>query len=190
MDSSTKYEAVKIGNPTLTPTAVKIDGKANSININKNPMTELGYDNFTIYFDFTMVAFKNPSVVGNKYLCCSNGSTNDPYQMHILLTNNKYIKIGIRNDSNNAWVGTDNTTVNAEVNVGNRYMFKIVNENGNVTTFLNNKLIRTEIFSNCRFDIGANGFLMFGSNGYDTNADRETQIDVHEFTIIKGYAQY
>lgn len=190
MDSSTKYEAVKVGNPTLTPTAVKIDGKANSININKNPMTELGYDNFTIYFDFTMVAFKNPSVVGNKYLCCSNGSTNDPYQMHILLTNNKYIKIANRNEGNSTWVGADYTTVDAEVNVGNRYMFKIVQENRQVRLYLNNKLLGVQDATDRKFDIGANGFLMFGSNGYDANADRETQIDVHEFTIIKGYAQY
>ena len=55
---------------------------------------------------------------------------------------------------------------------------------------MNNKLLGVQDATDRKFDIGANGFLMFGSNGYDTNADRETQIDVHEFTIIKGYAQY
>ena len=190
LDSSTKYEALKVGNPVLTPTSIKVDGKTNSININKNNITELGYENFTIYFDFTLVAFKNPSVVGNKYLCCSYGGTNDPYQTHILLVNNKYIQVGSRNETNNGWVDLANSTAKAEVNVGNRYMLKVVQENRQVSMYLNDNFLTKIDASNVKYDLAANGYIMFGANGYDANSDRETQIDVHEFTIIKGYAQY
>lgn len=187
-DTSGRITSEKVGNPVLSSNNISIDTRANSIKINSDPIFIVEPPNFfSIYIDMDIKAFKNPTVVGNKYFISTSGDINSntrPFQL--LVEDNKYLKINIKNRSG-AWINVVNKVPIGEIKMGQRNKIFIEYKYSILNTYLNGVLISSWWGQEAVIGMTDSGPLIFGGYGIDTNNDRDTIFDLYEFRFTNGY---
>lgn len=189
-DTSGKITAEKVGNPVISTNHISVDTRANSIKLNNDPIFMVDAPRyFSLFIDIDIKAFKNPTVVGNKYFISSTGDINSfPRPFQILVEDNKYLKINIKNRAGQ-WINVVNKIPAGEIKMGQRNKIFIEYKDAVLNTYLNDVLISSWWGQEAVIGLTDSGPLIFGGYGIDTNNDRDTIFDLYEFRFTNGYIQ-
>lgn len=189
-DTSGKITAEKVGNPVLSSNHISVDTRANSIKLNSDPIFVVDAPRyFSLFIDIDIKAFKNPTVVGNKYFISTNGDINSfPRPFQILVEDNKYLKINIKNRAGQ-WINVVNKIPAGEIKMGQRNKIFIEYKDAVLNTYLNDVLISSWWGQEAVIGLTESGPLIFGGYGIDANNDRDTIFDLYEFRFTNGYIQ-
>lgn len=189
-DTSGKITAEKVGNPVISTNHISVDTRANSIKLNNDPIFMVDAPRyFSLFIDIDIKAFKNPTVVGNKYFISSTGDINSfPRPFQILVEDNKYLKINIKNRAGQ-WINVVNKIPAGEIKMGQRNKIFIEYKDAVLNTYLNDVLISSWWAQEAVIGLTDSGPLIFGGYGIDTNNDRDTIFDLYEFRFTNGYIQ-